>query len=164
MSLDGFIARPDGRLDWLEPMQVAGEDYGYGEFFDTVDTVVIGRRTYEVTLGFDEWPYEGKRVVVLAHAALAPLHGERFFAGSPAALAEALWAEGARRVYVDGGFVVSQFLRAGLLDDLVVSVVPIVLGEGIRLFQGTMTERRLLLRSAEAFPSGLVQLRYRVVA
>jgi dihydrofolate reductase len=164
MSLDGFIARSDGGLDWLEPMQVQGEDYGYGAFFESIDTVVVGRRTYEVALGFDEWPYQGKRVVVLAHAAPTPRHGERFHAGPHAALLDALGAEGARRVHVDGGAVVSQFLRTGLVDDLVVSVAPVVLGGGIRLFQGAIPERRLFLESAEAFPSGLVQLRYRVAA
>jgi dihydrofolate reductase len=161
-SLDGFIARPDGGLDWLAPWEQ--EEYGYRAIFEEVDTLVVGRRTYDVVLGFDPWPYDGKRVVVLTHAPPAPRHGETFRTGRPAEVLGALGAEGARRVHVDGGAVVSQFLDAGLVADLTVSVVPVVLGAGTRLFQGRLAERRLALLGSSVFPSGLVQLRYGVVA
>lgn len=162
-SLDGFVARPDGRLDWLEPVQAPGEDYGYQGFFDAVDTLAVGRTTYDVALGFSPWPWAGKRVVVLTHRPPAPRHGESFFAGEPAALVARLGRDGARRVYVDGGHVISQFLAAGLVDDLTISVVPVVLGDGIRLFRAPLPERALALEGARTFPTGLVQLRYHAV-
>ncbi len=159
-SLDGFIARPDGGLDWLDRMHAGGEDYGFQAFYGGVDAVVTGRNTYDVVLRFPSWPYGEKRVVVLTHRAAAPRDGVAFFSGAPEALVERLGAEGVRHAYVDGGAVVTQFLRAGLLDDLTVSVIPVVLGDGIRLFQGGLPERPLALRSSRSFPTGLVQLSY----
>ncbi len=158
MSLDGFIARPDGALDWLAPFE--GTDHGYRAFFDAVDTVVIGRATYDVVLGFGTWPYGGKRVVVLTHRHGTARHGETFLAGAPDAVVARLAAGGARRAYVDGGEVVSQFLAAGLVDDLTITLVPIVLGDGIRLFRAPLPERALRLEGARTYPSGLVQVRY----
>ncbi len=159
-SLDGFIARPGGGLDWLRPFEASGEDHGFDAFLRSVDAIAVGRGTYDVVLGFAEWPYAGKRVVVLTHRPHAPRHGETFASGAPEEIAATLGAAGVRRVYVDGGATVSAFLRAGLLDDLAVSVIPIVLGDGIRLFQPPLPERKLVLRDTRAFPSGLVQLRY----
>jgi dihydrofolate reductase len=161
-SLDGHIARPDGSIDWLSAVHVEGEDYGYKAFADTCDTLVVGRNTYDTVLGFEEWPYAGKRVVVLTHKKYPGGHGETFFAGSPADLVHALGREGARRVYVDGGAVIQQFLAAGLIDDLTISLVPVMLGAGIPLFAAGAPEQRLLLEGSHSWPSGLVQLRYRV--
>ncbi len=163
-SLDGFIARPDGRLDWLDAVQRPGEDHGYARFFAGVDTVLVGRSTYEVVLGFGAWPYDGKRVVVRSRRPGTPRHGEAFMAGPPAEVAVRLQAAGARRVYVDGGATISAFLTAGLVDDLVVSVIPVVLGEGIRLFHPPLPERALELQGSQPYPSGLVQLSYRIVS
>jgi dihydrofolate reductase len=161
-SLDGFIARSDGRLDWLERYQVPPEVTGYTAFFDSVDTLLVGRSTWETVADFPEWPYAGKRVVVLTRRPLPALHGESTLAGTPAEVLARLEALGARRVYVDGGAVVSQFLAAGLLDELTVTVVPLVLGDGIRLLQGPLPSRGLTLVSCRAQPLGLVQLAYRV--
>ncbi len=158
-SLDGFIAREDGRVDWLGPFEK--EEHGYQAFLDSVDVLVVGRNTYEVVLGMDDWPYAGKRCVVLSRRAAPSRHGEEFLAGSPAEVAASLARTGARRAYVDGGAVVSSFLAAGLLDDLTVSIVPVVLGRGIRLFQGDLDEIPLRLEGARSFPSGLVQATYR---
>lgn len=157
MSLDGFIARPDGGLDWLHPFDA--EEHGYEAFFRSVDSVLVGRGTWDVVAGFPEWPWAGKRVAVLTHRPLEARHGEVVLSGAPAEVLARLGAES--RVYVDGGAVVSQFLAAGLLEELTVSVIPIVLGAGVRLFQGALPERRLELASSQAYPSGLVQLRYR---
>jgi dihydrofolate reductase len=160
-SLDGFIARPDGGLDWLRAVEREGEDYGFAPFFASVDALLVGRGTWEVVLGFDPWPYGTKRVVVLTSRPATGAHGEGFHSGDPAPLLARLHAEGVRRVYVDGGATVSRFLAAGLVDELTVSVIPVLLGDGIRLFQGGYPERSLALESSRAFPSGLVQLRYR---
>lgn len=159
-SLDGFIALPDGSIKWLDAVQLDGEDYGFAAFFASIDTLVMGRLTWETVLRFDEWPYAGKRVVVLTHRPAEGRHGESFESGEPAAILARLHAGGARRVYVDGGAVISQFFREELVDELTVSVVPIVLGDGIRLFQGGLPRRALRLTGSHAYPSGLVQLRY----
>lgn len=159
VSLDGFIARQDGSIDWLSRVEAPGEDYGYRAFMDSVDAVVLGRITYEHVLSFASWPFDGKRCVVLTHRPLAaPVHGEADFAGSPAALLDSL--DGARRVYVDGGAAIRAFLAAGLVDDLTLSVVPVLLGRGRPLFGPIPAERGLRLLATSTFGSGLVQLRY----
>ena len=163
VSLDGFIARTDGSVDWLSLVEAPGEDYGYQRFFDSIDTLVIGRSTYQLALGFEPWPYQGKRCVVLTHTQSSARHAEEFFAGDVCALATRLAAEGAQRVYVDGGAVIQQFLAAGLLSELTLSVIPLLLGAGIPLFgSSTARDLKLELLAAQSFPSGLVQLRYRV--
>ena len=159
MSLDGFISRPDGRVDWLDAYPAPPEDYA--AFFAGVDTVLVGRATYDLVATFPEWPYGTKRVAVLTHRPPAPRHGEVFLAGEPAEVLAGLAASGSRSVYVDGGAVVSQFLAAGLLDELTVTVIPLVLGAGRRLFQGTLPERRLSLVASRVYPSGLVRITYR---
>src|SRR6266581_1670422 len=126
VSLDGFLARPDGELDWLEPFE--GVEHGYRAFIDSFDSVVMGRNTYEFVLHMLgsglPWPYQGKRCVVMTHRAVEGRNQERAFAGEPAALLDQLAAEGARHVYVDGGVVIRSFLALGLLDRLTLSVVP----------------------------------------
>jgi dihydrofolate reductase len=165
-SLDGFIARRDGALDWLGAFQSPDEDYGYARFAASVDTLVMGRKTYEVVLGFgaNAWPYAGKRVVVLTHRPLDPKHGEEPYAGDIPTLLERLAREGAKRVYVDGGDVVQQFLAARAIDDLTISVIPVLLGDGVPLFGKTTGDVGLELVESRAFPSGLVQLEYRPAA
>lgn len=163
-SLDGYIARPDGGLDWLARVHAEGEDYGYAEFFAGVDALVVGRNTYDTVLGFEPWPWAGKRCVVLTTRPATARHGEEFFAGEPGPLLERLAREGVRRVYVDGGAVIRGFLAAGLVDDLTLSVIPVVLGAGIRLFEGGGPELGLTLAECRAWPAtGLVRLRYRAV-
>lgn len=163
-SLDGFIARRDGGLDWLSAVERPGEDYGIAEFYASVDAIVMGRKTWETAIGFPEWPYARMRVVVMSRSAHEPRHGETFHAGPPAALLTALAADGVRRVYVDGGVTVRAFLAAGLVDELTVSILPVLLGEGIPLFGDGVPETRLALRSSRGFDSGLVQLRYELPA
>ncbi len=160
-SLDGYIARADGRIDYLSIVERAGEHYGYRAFIDSIDTLVIGRSTYELALGFEPWPYAGKRCIVLTRSEREAKHGEEFFSGEPRALVERLHAEGAQRAYVDGGAVIQQFLAARLIDDLTISVLPILLGEGIRLFGDTQGDVLLDLVGSERYESGLVQLTYR---
>jgi dihydrofolate reductase len=162
VTLDGFIARRDGGIDWLSLVERAGEDYGYREFIDSVDSVIIGRSTYNLALGFDPWPYEGKRCVVLTHAPATPRHDEEFHRGLPEQLLARLAAEGGKRAYVDGGTVIQQFLAAGVVTDLTLSVIPVLLGEGVPLFGKIGRDVRLALRKSTAFESGLVQLEYGV--
>lgn len=165
-SLDGFIARPDGGLDWLDRVHVPGEDYGYAAFFASIDTVFIGRRTWDVVRGFPEWPYVGKRVVVASRSPAAALQIERAPAevqvvgGDLLAALDDLAAAGARRVYVDGGELIRALLAAGAIEELTVSIIPVLLGEGVRLFDRG-PEVGLQLAACRSWDSGLVPLRYR---
>ncbi len=133
------------------------ESHGYDEFFASVDALVIGRGTYDKVLGFGVWPYAGKRVIVMTHRGDLQ-HGAEAFAGTPQELVPRL--AGSQRVYVDGGKVIQQFMAAGLIDDMTISILPIVLGDGIRLFAGGEGEHRFTLESHRSWPTGLVQVRY----
>ena len=157
-SLDGFIARPDGGIEWLAPFE--SEEHGYGAFFAGVDALVIGRGTYDTVLAFPAWPYGNKRVIVCTTRPTSPAHGEELWSGAPRALAERLEREGIRRVYLDGGALIRSFLREGFVDELTVNVVPLILGDGRPLFAAGVPELPLRLLESRSFPSGLVQLRY----
>jgi dihydrofolate reductase len=162
MSVDGYIARRDGSIDWLASVEREGEDYGYKRFIDTVDTVVLGRNTYDAVLRGNEWPFAGKKVVVLTHRPASAKHGEKFFSGKPETLVEQLGRDGARHVYIDGGTAIRGFLATGFVDHLTISVVPLVLGAGIPLFAEGISEKQLVLEESRAFSTGLMQLRYRM--
>jgi dihydrofolate reductase len=158
VSLDGFIARADGGLDWLDPFH--GEDHGYGPFFAGVDALVIGRGTYDTVLGFPEWPYGGKRVIVCTARPASPRHGEELWSGTPGALSERLEREGVRRVYLDGGALIRSFLREGMVEEFTINVIPLVLGSGIPVFGSGLPEIPLRFIESKSYPSGLVQIRY----
>ena len=164
VSLDGFLARSDGSIDWLSPYE--GEEHGYTAFFDSIDTVVIGRKTYEFVLTVlgpgRPWVYGGKRCIVMTHRPVEGRNGERTYAGEPAALLAQLEGEGARHVYVDGGVVIRSFLAARLLDELTLTIVPSLIGEGLPLFGGVKVESGLVLALVKSFGDRLVQLRYRL--
>jgi len=157
-TLDGFIARPDGQLDFLSVVEREGEDYGYSKFFDSVDTLVIGRKTYETALSFPSWPYGGKRVVVMTTKERVPKYDETFFSGTATDLAASL--RDRKRVYVDGGTVIRQFLAEKILTDVTLSILPIMIGSGTRLFGELTSDVNLTLVDSQVFPSGLVQLEY----
>jgi len=159
-SLDGYIARADGSIDWLSIVHPLDDSHGYDAFFASIDTIVVGRGTYDTVLGFDAWPYPGKRVIALTRRPATARDGVEFHAGPVTELAPRL--ADATRVYVDGGDVIRQFFAAGLIDDVTLSLIPIILGDGIRLFAHGEGEHRLELESHRAWPSGMVQLRYRV--
>lgn len=166
-SLDGFIARKDGGLDWLILPEHDGEDHGYAAFIKDIDAIVMGRGTYEAVLGFDAWPYD-KPVLVLSRqlAGTEPpesLRGKVTFADlSPQAAMDLLGRQGASRVYVDGGQITQAFLRAGLVADLVLSRIPVLIGVGRSLFGAVDRDIALIHQATTAFPSGLVQSRYLV--
>src|SRR5258708_1125998 len=162
-SVDGFIARPDGALDFL-PVG-GGEPHGYDEFMGSVDALVIGRKTYETVLAFDAWPYRDKSVFVLSNSPLAPAPaGARVerMSGHPAEIQAQLAARGVQHVYVDGGITIQGFLRAGLIQRLIVTRVPVLIGSGISLFGGVGRDIRFKDIGRRQYSSGLVQSEYEV--
>lgn len=164
-SVDGFIARPDGSLDWLPAG--GGEPHGYNEFMASVDALVIGRKTYETVLAFDGWPYGGKPVFVLSTHALAgapPGAVVERLSGEPAHVLSQLAARGLEHVYVDGGITIQRFLAAGLIQRLVITRVPVLIGAGIPLFGATPRDIRLKHLATRHYPSGLVQSEYEVAS
>lgn len=162
-SLDGFIARANGGLDWLP--EGGGEPHGYDEFIASVDAIVIGRKTFETILTLKPWPYGSKRVVVLSSRPVdASAAGGivEWMAGPPADIASRLAAGGVRHVYVDGGITIQGFLRAGLVHRLIVTRVPVLIGNGILLFGPLPADIRLRHVATRHYPSGLVQSEYHV--
>lgn len=167
-SLDGFIARPDGGIDWLPGLDSdPGENYGYDAFIASIDGLVMGRNSFEKVLEFDEWPYT-KPVIVLSRsldAASLPenLKGKVEFSSlAPGELMKSLAVRGWGRVYVDGGRVIQSFLREGLIADMVITRVPVLLGESLPLFGALGGDMKLSHVETRAYPSGLVQSRYSV--
>lgn len=161
-SLDGFIARPNGDLDFLP--EGGGEPHGYDEFFASVDALVIGRKTFETVLAFKAWPYGDKRVVVLSSRPLdlsAAAEGVvEQMAGAPAEIVSKLAASGAHHLYIDGGITIQRFLRAGLVGRLIITRVPVLIGEGIPLFGALPHDIHLRHVATRQYPSGLVQSEY----
>lgn len=160
-SLDGFIARANGDLDWLPAG--GGEPHGYDEFIASVDALVIGRNTYETVLAFETWPYGQRPVFVLSTRALAPAPTgavvERM-SGDPAEIVSRLAERGIRHIYVDGGITIQRFLRAGLLQRLIITRIPVLLGVGIPLFGDLPHDIWLEHVTTRAFAGGLVQSEY----
>lgn len=164
-SLDGFIARRDGGLDWLLSAAGPGENHGYDRFMARMDGIVMGRRTYESVLGFGAWPYPKPVVVLSRSLAEGDLPGElkgrvRIAAEAPRQLFDRLAREGWRRTYVDGGQVIRAFLTEGLIEEIVLTRAPVLIGEGLPLFGTLGRDLRLRHEGTESFPSGLVQSRY----
>lgn len=168
-SLDGYIARKDGDIDWLMEADTSDppEDTGYFTFIETVDCLVMGRNSLEKVLTFPEWPYDGMRVVVMSRTMVevpAQVAGKaELFSGSPQELATKLKGEGCKRLYIDGGQIIQSFLRAGLITDLCITKIPILLGEGIPLFGPLDADVKLKHVSTKTFNSGFVQTTYEVV-
>ena len=168
-SLDGFIARTDGRLDWLDDAQSLipeGEDCGYIEFMASIDGLVMGRHTFEQVVTFDEWPYGALPVTVLSHVPVTVpsllARTVRSSQESPAGLVAQLGREGFRRLYVDGGHTIQSFLRAGLLDEITITVIPVLLGAGRPLFGSLPHDVKLTTMRSRAYEFGFVQSTYRI--
>ncbi|MEW5797941.1 MAG: dihydrofolate reductase family protein [Bacteroidota bacterium] len=161
MSLDGFIAKSDGDLAWLLKFNDAGEDYGYNEFIKTVDTVIMGRKTYDkvVEMGY-EYPHGERRYIIWTHDKRPPKQNITFYSGDLKGLILDLKSRPGKNIYIDGGMTVSECMRHHLVDEYIISVIPILLGEGIPLFNAGRQEERLVLRSSKSFEAGLVQLHY----
>ncbi len=168
ITLDGYVARKDHSLDWLMKQNTAGENHGFAEFLDSIDVIVMGSGSFRTVLGFDTWPYK-KPVVVLSQsltgADIPPeLTGRvEVVALTPQDVMIEMENRGWQRIYVDGGAIVQSFLKLGLISDFKLAIVPILIGDGIRLFGDLTSDIDLKLTHTNAFPSGLVELRYKVV-
>jgi dihydrofolate reductase len=168
-SLDCCIARNNGAIDWLERANEnvpAGEDCGYAVFMQTVDAIVMGRSTFEKVLSFPEWPYGSKSVYVLS-TSIKTLPAEvpktvQLLNATPNDVVWKAAAAGHRHLYIDGGRTIQAFLRAGLITELTVTVIPILLGSGIKLFGELQADTDLRLLSSKSFPFGFVQSHYAV--
>lgn len=169
-SLDGFIARDDGSIDWLNEANrsvTPGEDCGYGKFMADVDALVMGRNTFEQVLTFDSWPYGSTPVVVLSHREISLpknlLQSVSVSSETPTALVALLTERGAKKIYVDGGLTIQSFFAAGLINDITITVIPILLGSGKSLFWPLKSDLHLAHEGTITFEFCFIQSRYRVI-
>lgn len=167
ISLDGFVARKDHSLDWLQKAHTTGGDLGTGAFMASVDAMVMGRGSFETMLKMQVWPYEFPVTVLsssLRQDDIPPSYRSkvRLSADTPQAVMQQLADEGHKRVYIDGGQLVHSFIRAGLIEDMVLTVIPILLGQGVSLFGPLDQDIRLQLRRSEHYDSGIVQNTYQL--
>lgn len=167
-SLDGYIARKDGSLDWLDRYaDVATEDTGYTDFMSRIDVILMGRHTFEKVLTFGFWPYENTPVRIWSETLKAlpeDLHDKaQLVTGTPAEILAQLDKEAFRRVYIDGGKTIQSFISAKLLDEITVTQIPVLLGRGISLFGPLEDDQLLKLAKSKTLPWGFVQNRYQIL-
>ncbi len=161
-SLDGYIATKDDGLDFLSLVEQEGEDYSYSDFVNTVDTIIIGRKSYEKVLSMGyEYPNANKEIYVITHAERPAQGNLKFYNGDLKALVEELKAKPGKNIYLDGGaMLVNELLKDNLIDEFYISVIPVLLGDGISLFNCGRPELNLKLVSSKSYSKGLVQLHY----
>ncbi|OIN59875.1 dihydrofolate reductase family protein [Arsenicibacter rosenii] len=163
MSLDGYIATPNDGLEFLSIVEQEGEDYGYGAFVQGVDTVILGRKTYDKVMTLvSEFPHANKNTYIITRTPREAIGSVQFYTGNLIELVTRLKQEAGKDIFVDGGAeVVHEMLTAGLIDEFYISVIPILLGDGIPLFKPGFAKTNLTLISAKSFEKGLTQLHYK---
>jgi dihydrofolate reductase len=161
-SADGYIAKPNDDLSFLSRVQQEGEDYGYTHFVASIDTVILGRKTYDwVMKQVSEFPHAYKKTYIITRTPKASIGNAQFYTGNVQGLVNKLKNEKGRNIFVDGGAeIVNELLKDNLIDEFIISVIPVLLGGGTRLFKEGFSEINLKLLSAKAFDKGLVQLHY----
>jgi len=162
ISLDGYIARENGDLDWLSLVESPGEDYGYEAHLKTIDTVIMGRKTYEKVLSFGiPFPHKDRKCYVISNSKTGSDENVEFYNQPIEKLIAELKAQEGKNIFIDGGAqLVNDMIKKDLIDLYTVSVIPTLLGQGISLWQGKYSQLNLSLLSSTSFPSGLVQLCY----
>ncbi|HMM17856.1 MAG TPA: dihydrofolate reductase family protein [Petrimonas sp.] len=164
-SLDGYIAKPDDDLSFLRLMEKEGEDYGYAEFTNTIDTLIIGRRTYDYVLeeiGPSHYDNGQRDVYVITRTERPQVGRTIFYTGDITELVKQLKSEKGKNIYCDGGAeIINELLKHDLIDEFIISVIPVLLGDGIKLFKDGRPEQRLEFITAKTFETGLIQLYYR---
>lgn len=163
MSTDGYIATADGDLQFLSAVDKEGEDYGYGAFIRQIDTVIVGRKTYDkvLSMGID-WPHGDKKSYILSRTPRKPIGNIQFYSEDITALVNTLKAEKGRHIFCDGGAdIIHQLMLGDLIDEYIISIIPVMLGSGIPLFSAGRSVVPLKLVACRYFEKGLVQLHYR---
>jgi dihydrofolate reductase len=161
-SVDGYIAKTNDDLSFLSMVEKEGEDYGYGEFIKTIDTIILGRNTYNWVTKNVPTHYGDKRTIVITHEQKQPEGNISFYSGSLPELVHRLKQEPGKNIFCDGGAnIIKQLLQEDLVDEFTISLIPVLLGEGTRLFQDGRPELKLQLETTKAFDTGLVQLVYK---
>jgi dihydrofolate reductase len=163
-SLDGYIAKEDGNVSWLENLDISMEDAGYEEFYATVDALVMGRKTYEMVVSFGQWPYGDKPIWVCSSNSITPIKGSNLQAGStPEETFKAANEMDIKHLWlVGGGILASSFLESNLLTNISLSLMPILLGSGIKLFGVLPSPVKMNKESEKTHESGMVQLEYTI--
>lgn len=163
MSLDGYIAAPDGDIRFLPPIEKEGEDYGYTDFIDQIDTVVLGRKTYDkiLSMGITN-PYGDRDVYILTHSPKEQQGNLHYYSGNLKELIMGFKSKQGKHLYCDGGAdTIHQLLADDLIDEMIISIIPVLLGEGIALFKGGLPSLQLSLVKVSTYENGLVKLHYR---
>lgn len=164
-SLDGYIAKPNDDLSFLKLIEKEGEDYGYAKFTATIDTIIVGRKTYDYVLkeiGASHYDNGERDVYVITRTERPSVGRTRFYTGSVTELMQKLKSERGKNIYCDGGAeIINEFLKNDLVDELIISVIPILVGNGTRLFQDGRPEQVLEFVNAKTFDTGLLQLHYK---
>lgn len=164
MSLDGYIATKDNSLEFLSMVEQEGEDYGYNDFVKSVDTVIIGRKTYEkvIAMGY-EYPHKDKEVYIMTRTAKPSIGNFKFCTDDLSRLVNDLKGKPGKNIYCDGGSeIANELIKNNLLDEYIISVIPILLGDGIKLFKDGRPELKLELVSTKKYDKGLTQLHYKL--
>lgn len=164
-SLDGYIAKPNDDLSFLKLVEKEGEDYGYAEFIANIDTIILGRRTYDWVLreiGTSHYDNGERNVYVITRTERQSVGNTKFHTGNLTELVQQIKSENGKNIYCDGGAeIVNELLISDLIDEFIVSIVPVLVGDGIRLFKDGRPEQQLELVSTKAFDTGLIQLHYK---
>jgi dihydrofolate reductase len=163
MSLDGYIAKPNDDLSFLSIVEKDGEDYGYADFVSSIDTVIIGRKTYDwVMKQVGEFPHADKNAYIITRTARPTIGKTIFYTGDLTDLVRKLKSENGKNIFCDGGAeIVNELLNNDLLDELIISVIPMLIGNGTRLFKDGRPEQKLKLLNVKTFDTGLTQLHYK---
>jgi len=164
-SIDGYIAKPNNDLSFLSIVEKEGEDYGYAGFIHSVDTVIMGRKTYDwVTTQVPRFPHADKETYIITRTPKPAIGNISFYTGDLKELVLRLKGEPGKNIFVDGGAeIVNELLRLALIDELIISAIPILLGDGTPLFHTGIPEQKLELVKSNHYDTGLVQLHYRCV-
>lgn len=165
MSLDGYIAQPNDDLSFLSIVEQEGEDYGYFDFIKTVDTVILGRRTYDWVMNqVQEFPHADKETYVITRKSIQQIGNTIFYNESLKTLIHKLKEKSGKNIFIDGGAqIVNELLKDKLIDEIIISIIPILTGNGIMLFNEGNPEQNLELVSSKRYEKGLIQVHYKVV-